>query len=240
MQSVLSPMCDGYKPVITPSSPWSNVFVGNMKEDWSEVESGFDLSIWSYGPWIGARNNGSTVWVSMGTNTDFGLLAWRHTCLTINFDDGHSILYENGKLQFEDTFDEYIQFKDKMPFMPKIISIGCQYGQYRNARAQIVTDFQMFGRVLSNLEMEDWTNCAKRIPGDIVNWEIEDWFFNKTESENVSEIEELEFEKDICDMTGKSNHIFPLKTSIQKAFKLCEKVSGQLYMYAFFLIQTFD
>ena len=86
--------------------------MGNVKEDWSEVESGFDLSIWSYGPWIGARNNASTVWVSMGTNLDFGLLAWRHSCLTINFDDGHSILYENGKLQFEDTFDEYIQFKE--------------------------------------------------------------------------------------------------------------------------------
>ena len=129
-----------------------------------------------------------------------------------------------------------------MPFMPKTISIGCHYGdqQYRNARAQIVTDFQMFGRVLSNQEMKDWTNCGKRIPGDIVNWELEDWFFNKTETENVSEIEELEFEKDICDVTGKSNHIFPLKTSIQKALKLCEKVSGQLYMYAFFLIPTFD
>ena len=203
-----------------------------MNEDWSEVESGFDLSIWSYGPWIGARNNGNTVWVSMGTNVDFGLLAWRHTCLSIDFDSGHSILYEDGKLQFEDTFDEYLEFKDKMTFSPKIISIGCLYGdsQYWNNRAQIITDFQMFGRVLTNKEMEEWTNCGRRFPGDIVNWDLEDWFFNKTESSNVSEVVNLEFEKDICEMSGESNHLFPWKTSIQKALNLCEKVSGQLFM----------
>ena len=224
--------CYRHKPIITHSNPWSNVFIGSMLPDWSEVETGFDLSIWSYGPWVGVRNNGSTVWVSMGTNVDFGVLAWRHTFFTINWDTGHSTLYEEGKLQFENTFTEYLEFKDKMTFSPKIISIGCLYGDhiYRNNRAQIVTDFQLFGRILSNSEMEEWTSCRNGMPGDIVNWKTENWVFNKSETVNVSETEELDFEKDICDRSGKSNHIFPIKTSVQKAFNLCEKVSGQLFM----------
>ena len=224
--------CYRHKPVITFNEPWSNVFLGNMNEDWSDAARGFYFSIWSYGPWGAALNNGSTVWVSYGTNVDFGLLAWRHTCFTINFDTGHSSLYENGKLQFEDEFDEIVQFKETMPFAPKTVSIGCHYGQqiYRTERAQIVTDFQLYSRVLSSKEMKDWTSCKKRYPGDIINWEVEDWYFNKTETPDVSEIEELEFEKDICDVTGKSEHIFPVETSIQKALQLCKKFSGELFM----------
>lgn len=225
--------CYRHKPMITHSSPWSNVFFGNMTKDWDDALIGFDLSIWSYGPWIGARDNGNTVWVSLGTNVDFGLQAWRHTCLVINFEDGKSTLFENGVLQFEDKFEELVNFQDKMTFNPQMISIGCQYGaqQYRNARAQIITDFQLFGRILSHQEMASWTGCEKRLSGNIINWELETWFFNKTELNNSpSEIEMLDFEKDICERSGRSKHIFPIETSVQKAMVLCKKVSGELFM----------
>ena len=223
--------CYRYKPVVTPTLKWVTVFVGNVNNNWTqgfEVDRGFDFAIWSYGPWVAARDNGSVVWISMGKGEGFELLAWRHSCLTINFDDGHSILFEDGQLQFEDTFDEYVEFKEKMPSSVNMISVGCSVGAYEDSNIGVVTDFQMFGRILTKQEMEEWTGCNKRISGDIISWDTENWYFNKTEG--VSEIEYLEFDENICNVEEKSNHVFPIKASFQKALKLCEKVSGKMFM----------
>ena len=217
--------CYRHKPVGTHDITWSNIFLGDLKEDWSEVEKGLDFAIWPSGPWVGAVDNGTTVWVAMGKGNGFELLAWRHTCLSISFVDGRLILYENGKLQYEDTFDEYIQFK--MPSSVKMISVGCAYGIYKESNVGVVTDFQLFSRILSKQEMENWTGCKKRLYGDLVSWDLENWFLNQTG--DVSGVEYLDFEEDVCNMQDKSNHIFPLKTSFPKSLKLCEKVSGKLF-----------
>ena len=134
--------CYRHKPVVTHARTWSTVFVGDLDENWTKVLRGFDFAIWPSGPWVGARNNGSTVWVAMGKGEGFELLSWRHTCLAISFVDGHSILYENGKLQYEDTFDEYLQFRDKMPSSVNMISVGCAYGLYKDSDVGVVTDFK--------------------------------------------------------------------------------------------------
>ena len=52
--------------------------------------------------------NGSTSgsWVALGDKFDFNMLTWLQTCLALNFDDGTSIMYENGKLVSEQVFNE--------------------------------------------------------------------------------------------------------------------------------------
>jgi hypothetical protein len=220
-------MCYRHKPVVTHATTWSNVFIGNINEDWTEVDVGLDFSIWASGVWIATRDNGTTVWVAMGKGEGFELLAWRHTCLSIDLDDGRSVLYENGELQYEDTFDEYLQFRDKMPPYVNMISMGCAYGLFEDSNVGVVTDFQLFGRSLSKAEMKDMTGCNRRFYGDLLSWDLEPWIFNKTG--DVSEVEYLEFEKDVCDMKEKKNHIFPIKIPFSKSLKLCKKVSGKLF-----------
>ena len=220
-------MCYRHKPVVTHATTWSNVFIGNLNEDWTKVESGLDFSIWVSGVWIATRDNGTNVWVAMGKGEGFELLAWRHTCLSIDFGNGRSVLYENGELQYEDTFEEYLQFRDKMPSHVNMISLGCAYGLFEESNVGVVTDFQLFGRSLSKGEMKDMTGCSRRLYGDILSWDLEPWIFNKTEG--VSELEFLEFEKDVCYMEEKKDHIFPIKIPFLKTLKLCEKVSGKLF-----------
>jgi hypothetical protein len=220
-------ICYRHKSVSTHAATWSTYFLGNLTEDWSQVEKGFDFSIWPSGPWVGLRSNGTTIWVGMGEGDGFELLAWRHTCLSISFIDGHSLLYENGKLQYEDIFEEYVLFRDNMPFSVNMISLGCAYGLYKDSDVGVITDFQIFGRILPRQDMEEWTGCKQRLYGDIVSWDSEDWFFNKTE--NISEVEYLEFDNNICQARNYSNHVFPLSVTFQKALKLCEKVSGKVF-----------
>ena len=224
--------CYRHKPVVTHSRIWGSVFIGNLNEDWTDVTSGFDFGIWSYGPWVAARHNGTVSWISMGKGEGFELLAWRHTCMTINFVDGKSSLYENGKLQFEDKSDELLEFGDKMPASVNMISVGCAHGlvdtyDYKYSNVGQVTDFQLFGRILSKLEMEEWTGCSKRFQGDVIRWDSESWHFNMTEG--VSEIDYLQFEQEVCDMREESNHIFPIQATFAKSLKLCDKVSGKLF-----------
>ena len=157
------------------------------------------------------------------------MYVWRHTCLSINLVNGHSLFYENGKLLKDETYEEYVKFREKMNYNGIIIALT-SYSLRERYATEIgsMTDFQLFGRGLSKLEMKDWTGCRRRLIGDVINWEKENWFLNKTGDEDVSEIELLEFDKQICDNREQSKHIFPIKRSFTKALKLCEKIQGRI------------
>ena len=75
------------------------------------------------------------------------------------------------------------------------ISIGC-VTYWEDSHVGIVTDFQLFSRILSKQEMERWTGCQERLQGDIVSWDTEEWSFNQTG--NGSTIEYLDFENNVC------------------------------------------
>ena len=162
-------VCYRQKPISTHAPTWSKIFLGSLNDDRSKIENGLEFSIWSSGPWIGLRSNISTVWVGLGEES-FDLLAWRHTCLSIDFVDGYSALAENGKLQVEGNYEEIVLFKRTLSFNMNIISVGCAFTVYKESDVGIITDFQMFGRTLSHQEMKDWTGCSRRIYGDIINW----------------------------------------------------------------------
>ena len=70
------------------------------------------------------------------------------------------------------------------------------------------------------------TGCKKRLQGDLVSWDTEDWFLNKTG--DGSRIEYIEFENDVCDKQNMSNHFFPGRRPFLKSIELCHKVSGKL------------
>ena len=89
-----------------------------------------------------------------------------------------------------------------------------------------MTDFQLFNRTLSKAEMEDWTGCTQRFDGEIVNWDSEEWVFNKTG--NMSEVEKLEFESNICDLSENSKHIIPVQLSFKQSLEYCEKIAGTI------------
>ena len=211
------------------ASYWSSIFFG-VKETGDGLErGGVQFDYWSYVPWIGLYlPGGKTSWVSTGDETDFNMLTWRHSCLTFNTVDGSSIMYENGRLVSENKFEEFVKFGESWPeLIVKDITVGCiNFTDWKGSHSGIVTDFQLFSRILSFQELEKWTGCQERMQGDLVSWDTAEWYFKMTV--NGSEVEYREFEKDVCDMRNKSLHLFPSKTSFKKSLDLCAKVSGKL------------
>ena len=145
--------------------------------------------------------------------------------------DGSSTMYRNGHLVGENTFEEFIKFVENNPeAMATYMTWGtwdCRgQGGVGVGTSGRFTDLQIFGRILSRQELEDWTGCQKRLAGDLVSWDAEKWFINKTG--NNSEVEYLDFETDVCDMRNLSHHFFPTRMLFQKSLELCQKVSGKL------------
>ena len=214
--------CYRHKPAKMPGHS-GLIFIGNLDENWKQT-NGFVFGIWNSGPWLDVYEEKSA-WVALGTGGGIPfLLAWRHTCLTINLIDGQTILYENGKLQFETQSDYFFKLKDKIDSL-NMISLGCIFRKgYKTIGP--VTDFQLFNRTLSKKEMEEWTGCTKSLDGEIVNWDSEEWVFNKTGK--MSEVEKLEFESNICDLSENSKHIIPVRLSFTQSLGFCEKLAGTI------------
>ena len=188
---------------------------------------GLLFGYWDYVPWIGLYGpNNIGDWAVPGNKFDFNMLTWRHTCISLNVDQGVSVMFENGKFAGEKEFDGYTAFGEDVPnFVATSINFGCD-PVWNHSHSGIVTDFQLFGRVLNRQELEDWTGCKERLRGDIVDWDEEDWLLEK--KGNGTRIEYLEFEKVVCDMRDLSHHFFPVKRTFRKSSEFCEKLSGKL------------
>ena len=205
---------------------WTGIFIGTPKTNGSRI--GIEFGYWRYVPWLGLSSPSKTgmSWVGPGREFDFNMLTWRHTCITFNLEDGSVVMFENGRLAGENKFEEFVSFGKAVPdFVATLINVGC-VERWQESHSGVVTDFQLFGRVLTHQELEKWTGCEDRLLGDLVSWDSEDWFFNKTG--NGSRIEYLEFEHDVCDLRNMSHHFFPGKRSFQKSLELCKKISGKL------------
>ena len=193
---------------------------------------GFEYLNWNYEPWLAISQPGIDVpaWVPMGKKSEFNMLTWRHTCITLDIVSGASKVYENGRMLSENIDNQVKNFGNLVPdFVANMITVGCFFSTFEgktHSDPGIVTDFHLFGRILSEQELQQWTGCEKRLLGDIVNWETENWFFNKTG--DGSEVEYLEFGKEVCDTRDKSYHLFPVKATFKNSLDLCGKVSGQL------------
>ena len=111
--------------------------------------------------------------------------------------------------------------------------MGCWYIPYKSEEEEFsmfgeFTDLQMFGRTLTDQEMNEITGCKKRKEGDLISWESEEWHLNGTEKTSKQEI--LDFEGEVCRIETNSFVLMPFK---QKGLPFgisatCEKLTGQL------------
>ena len=108
---------------------------------------------------------------------------------------------ENGLKRYEETYDRLKEIWKKLNSSINLVTVGCWYIPYKSGEEEFsmfgeFTDFQIFGRILSEQEMNDITGCNKRMDGDIVSWANEDWYLNGTEKTSRQEI--IEFEGEVC------------------------------------------
>ena len=70
----------------------------------------------------------------------------------------------------ENKFPEFINNRTRMPeSVVNIIPVGCVFWneEWRESQPGVVTDFKLFGRILSKQELEDWAGPAERRQGDV-------------------------------------------------------------------------
>ena len=196
------------------------------------VQLGFGFGYYSDMSWMalyGAEEH--TLWFGMGKKFEYNLNIWLHTCVTIDLENGSTQMFENGRKRLEDKKEQLTTIKNLVSDQGfKSLYVGCHVGTDRgDTHAGMVTDFQLFGRVLSEKELESWTSCEERLEGDVVNWETENWILSK--NGDGSEIEYLDFERNICDMKERSYHFIPFPIlAFEEALDMCERVSGKLNM----------
>ena len=166
-------------------------------------------------------------WIVPGEKNDFPLLVWQHTCLTINYVDGSSTMYRNGQLVGDKKIEEFIKLgENNTGTIVTDMTWGSWGCKGAVSTSGMFTDLQIFGRILSKQELEDWTGCQERLTGDLVSWDTEIWSLNTTR--NNSEVENLNFETNICDMRNISHHFFPTKLTFSQALDFCSRVALKL------------
>ena len=76
---------------INYEDPWSRVVgFGTIQSDFLDMEEGVLFGFWKSAPWIAIKYKSSESWnwVGIGKNLLPDLHVWRHTCLSMDFDDG--------------------------------------------------------------------------------------------------------------------------------------------------------
>ena len=169
-----------------------------------------------------------TNWAALGYDAEPSLLTWRHTCLVTSLRDGTFIMYENGKSIRKKKINFFEELGEMYPnFTVPQIFVGCDpRKEISQSDPGIVTDFQIFNGKLEENALEEWTSCKKRIEGDLLSWDTEEWVFNQTG--NGSNIEYIDFHNDICLNKTSSYQLFPSNIDFKETLDLCEKVGGKM------------
>ena len=215
--------CYRQKPVKMRRYATGLLYIGNVDGNW-EANYGIIFGVYSKAPWAGVQYGSKIAWVDLGVDKGIPyLMAWRHSCLTINLTNGQTTLYENGELRIETQSDHFFKIVNRSMML---VSLGCSYQWYSKSDIGSLTDFQLFSRILTKSEMEKWTGCKERFHGDIVSWDVSPWIFNTTG--NLSEMEYLEFEEKICDLSDTSMQLLPISSSFPDSLFNCEKIDGKL------------
>ena len=197
------------------------------------VQLGFGFGYYSDMSWMALYGveGEESLWFGMGKKFEFNLNIWLHTCVTFDLENGSVQMFENGIKRGEDKNEKMVTIKNSVSDRGfESVYIGCHVGTDRgDTHAGIVTDFHLFSRVLSEKELVSWTSCEERLEGDVLNWETESWILNK--NGDGSEIEYLDFERNICDMKERSYNFIPVKIpNFEEGVYMCERVSGKLNM----------
>ena len=210
-------------------SSWSTVVgFGTLRSDFLEMEEGVIFAVWETGPWLGVKYQAgpSYHWVALGANFMHDLQIWRHSCFSVDFETGETNLVENGRVRFKTRSDEIHTLGSKMNF----VGAGCFYrtsGAGYQSMYGRVTDVQIFGTILSDLEMEKITGCLTRKEGDVLSWDTAPWV-RRGPKQNIRK-ENLDFETFVCKPPTKSYHLIPQRKSFDpESLNVCQKFSAQL------------
>ena len=210
-------------------SSWSTIAgFGTIRSDFIEMEEGVLYGVWETGPWLGVKfySDPSYKWVALGENFLHDLQIWRHSCFSADFGTGEVKLVENGKMRFKTVSEDFKELRKTMNF----VSAGCFYrtsGAGYQSMYGRVTDVQIFGKILSNLDMEKITGCQITKKGDVLSWETAPWVIRGPKKNILKE--SLHFESLICNPSRKSYHLIPQRKNFNsESLDVCQKVSAQV------------
>ena len=211
------------------------VSFGRINSHWTNMEVGFVHGNWDSGVWIGFLEGLKPIkWYGLGLQS-FQTQVWRHSCVTFDFERGGLQIYENGQKMNEEPMEKFEEIYAKLEQGVNIFTVGCAYIEnleedwtYAMSMLGSFTDFQVFGRILSQDEAEDITGCRSVVQGDLVSWEHDDWYLNGTEK--TSEVEYLRFQGDVCKNLSFSLHFVPFASRglHYGANEVCAKLSGDV------------
>ena len=198
---------------------------GTIMSDFTAMEEGVIFTICETVLWLGLkyRTSKSYKWVAMGDNFLSDLHIWRHTCFNIDFNSGHAKLVENGKVRFKTQADQIQKLGSTMNH----VAAGCFYFSqsiYFSMHGR-VTDVQIYGELLPDLEMEAITGCQSTREGDILSWDTGPWVMK--EAKQIIRKESLDLESFIC-KSFRSLHIIPQKMNFIESLNVCKKFSAQM------------
>ena len=204
---------------------------GTIAPDWIKLEEGFFFGVWKTGPWIGFKLPGTDniAWIGGGAGNSFNFHVWRHSCFSLNRSTGRFKLVENGKKVWDKTTPEVVGWMKKMNLTADILTLGCLYRTYGTMYMSMygsVTDGQVFGRTLQDKEMEDITSFNSDLVGDIINWKNSKW--NLKSPFNTTELEVLDFEKDVCSRPAQGLLLVPHKLNFRESLHACARLSGDI------------
>ena len=149
------------------------ISIGKIDERWGNLKIGIVYGNYDSGGWLGIVEGLKPInWIPMGLHR-FTTQVWRHTCITLDFSSGIIQLFENGEKMHEEALKNYHNVFEKLQEDMTLVTVGCAYIEnldedwtYAMSMLGRFTDFQLFGRVLQNKEMEEITGCQKIVQDD--------------------------------------------------------------------------
>ena len=134
------------------------------------------LGDWESGPWLGWRTRarttpGSYGWAGLGWpgRADHG--AWRHICLSLDFNTGSAAAYEGGRQYYEGKVEDLVKVFNSLDPTISIFTVGCVYKlgvtPFMSLHGK-VTDFQVWSKILSQEKLEKITSCKHFESGNIL------------------------------------------------------------------------
>ena len=153
---------------------------------------------------------------------------------------GEQRIVEDGQLLRHKTEDpKMVELMKDIKGTFNLFTSGCTYRDkgsdgfpFHMSMYGSITDVQVFSRNLSLEEMVAFTTCSQLLRGEIISWQSTNW--RLASPLNSTEVEVLDFEKDVCTSATRRNQsllLVPQTMSSTEGFRICQKLSGQLASY---------
>lgn len=207
---------------------------GTLHSNLTTFKEAILFAIYESGPWLGVkhRDQDSIKWEALGDTLKRDLHVWIHFCLSIDFKTGVVKLAENGVVKFEKVSGKVHNVWNNV----NTLSVGCfaggwseSYNRYMSMYGK-VTDVQLFSRVLTDLEMEEYTGCRSRIFGDVVSWDSGSWLTSGLN--NTIRLESLDWKTEICKSQRHSYHIIPKPLQFMpNSLEACKRFSAEVVVH---------